>query len=101
MLLQKVVPHEIERQGYCWHNCQSFIRGINKKNKDGNRIYTYYRLARTYKIGNKVRQETVVNLGNLEGLPKEKHKLLANRIEEVLTGTASMFFDIDDDIENG
>ena len=76
-----------------------FIRGINKKNKDGNRIYTYYRLARTYKIGNKVRQETVINLGKLEGLPKEKHKLLANRIEELLSGTTAMFFDIDDDIE--
>lgn len=76
-----------------------FIRGINKKNKDGNKIYTYYRLARTYKVGNKVRQETIINLGKLDDLPKEKHKLLADRIEELLTGTESMLFDIDDDIE--
>ena len=76
-----------------------FIRGINKKNKDGNKIYTYYRLARTYKVGNKVRQETIINLGKLDDLPKEKHKLLADRIEELLSGTESMLFDIDDDIE--
>jgi len=76
-----------------------FIRGITKKNKEGNKIYTYYRLARTYKVGNRVRQDTVINLGKLESLPKEKHKLLANRIEELLTGTESLFFDIDDDIE--
>jgi hypothetical protein len=76
-----------------------FIRGITKKNKEGNKIYTYYRLARTYKVGSKVRQDTVINLGKLEGLPKEKHKLLANRIEELLTGTESLFFDVDDDIE--
>ena len=76
-----------------------FIRGINKKNKDGSKVYTYYRLSHTYKVGRKVRQQTIINLGKLEGLPKDKHKLLANRIEELLTGTESLFFDMDDDIE--
>lgn len=93
------MPHGFVLLAHGLHICEMFIRGINKKNKDGNKIYTYYRLARTYKIGNKVRQETVINLGKLEGLPKEKHKLLANRIEELLSGTTAMFFDIDDDIE--
>jgi hypothetical protein len=89
------VPHEVVWVIKYLHICKMFIRGINKKNKGGKKIYTYYRLARTYKVGNKVRQETVINLGKLEGLTKEKHKLLANRIEELLTGTESMFFDID------
>ena len=64
------------------------------------KLYTYYRLVHTYKVGKKVRQQNVLNLGKLEDVPRESYKILANRVEEILTGTESLFFDIPDNIEN-
>lgn len=76
-----------------------FIKQIKKKNRMGENAYTYYRLVHTYKVGNKVRQQNILNLGKLEGLSKEHFKLLANRIEEIITGTESLFLDIPAGIE--
>jgi len=76
-----------------------FVKKITKPDRKGNNVYTYYRLVHSYKIGNKIRQQTIINLGRLEGLPKEKHKLLADRIEELLTGLATVLFDIPEDVE--
>ncbi len=68
-----------------------YIRHVEKKNKNSDRTYSYYRLVHGYKIGNKVRQQTLLNLGRLEELPKVHHKALADRIEELLTGATSIF----------
>lgn len=76
-----------------------FIKEIKKKNKNSDKVYIYYRLVHTYKVGKKSRHQNVLNLGKLKGLPKESHKMLANRIEEILTGTVSLFLDIPEDIE--
>lgn len=67
-----------------------YIRKVNKKNKNHNKQYSYYRLVHGYKVGNKVRQQTLLNLGKLEELPSCKHKLLADRIEMLLTGVESL-----------
>lgn len=69
-----------------------YIRHVEKKNKGSEKSYSYYRLVHGYKIGNKVRQQTILNLGKLEGLPALDHKALADRIEMLLTGTLSMFY---------
>ena len=76
-----------------------YIRKVDKKNKNSSKTYSYYRLVHGYKVGNKVRQQTLLNLGKLEELPIEKHKALADRIEELLTGVESLFQVIDEDIE--
>lgn len=76
-----------------------FLKRITKPDRKGNKIYEYYRLVHSYKIGKKIRQQTIVNLGKLEELPKEKHKLLADRIEELLTGSEAVFFDTPNDVE--
>lgn len=76
-----------------------FLKRITKPDRKGEKIYEYYRLVHSYKIGKKIRQQTVINLGSLDKLPKEKHKLLADRIEELLTGSESLFFDIPNDVE--
>ena len=76
-----------------------FIKQVNKKNKDSDKIYTYYRLVHTYKVGKKVRQQNILNLGKLDDVPRESYKLLANRIEEIITGTESIFSDISEDLE--
>lgn len=55
------------------------------------KIYEYYRLTHSYRIGNKTRQQVLLNLGTLEDVPADKHKLLADRIEELLTGSVPLF----------
>lgn len=76
-----------------------FIKKITKPDRKGKKAYTYYRLVHSYKLGNKHRQQTVINLGKLEGLPTDKHKALADRIESILTGSMDLFFDIPPDVE--
>lgn len=68
-----------------------YIRHVEKKNKNSEKKYSYYRLVHGYKIGKKVRQQTLLNLGKLEGIDKSLHKLLADRIETLLTGATSLF----------
>jgi len=70
-----------------------FIRAVQKKDKQKLKSYTYYRLTHSYRIGGKTRQIVVLNLGKLEGLDKKLHKLLASRIEELITGKQSLFAD--------
>lgn len=73
-----------------------FVKQIIKKNKNSDKQYVYYRLVHTYKIGNKVRHHNILSLGGLETLPRERHKALADRIEELVTGNSStLFSDID------
>lgn len=76
-----------------------YIRRIEKKNKNSEKTYIYYRLVHGYKVGNKVRQQTLLNMGKLEECPPEKQKVLADRIETLLTGSESMFYHIDGSIE--
>ena len=76
-----------------------FLKRITKPDRKGEKIYEYYRLVHSYKIGNKIRQQTIINLGKLDGLPKEKHKFLADRIEELLIGSGAVFFDVPNEVE--
>jgi len=76
-----------------------FIKRITKPDRKGKKTYVYYRLVHGYKIGNKSRQQTLINLGKLDGLSKENHKLLADRIENLLTGSGSILFDVPAEIE--
>ena len=76
-----------------------FIKRITKPDRKGEKTYVYYRLVHGYRIGNKSRQQTLLNLGRLEGLSKESHKLLADRIESLLTGAVPLLFDVPPEIE--
>jgi hypothetical protein len=76
-----------------------YIRRLEKKNKNSDKTYVYYRLVHGYKVGDKVRQQTLLNMGKLEQCPPEKHKALADRIETLLTGSDSMFYHVDESIE--
>jgi len=69
-----------------------FVKQIKKKNKNSDKLYIYYRLVHTYKIGKKVRHQNILSLGRLESLSRERHKALADRIEELVTGNASTLF---------
>ena len=69
-----------------------YIKEIKKKNKSSDKIYTYYRLVHSYKVGNKIRHQNIVGLGKLENIDREHHKLLADRIEEIITGNSALLF---------
>ncbi len=78
-----------------------FIRAVQKKDKSKLKLYTYYRLTHSYRIGNKTRQSVLLNLGKLESISKSDHKALANRIEEIITGAQnSLFPSLSNEIEN-
>lgn len=69
-----------------------FIKRINKKNRNGELIYTYYRLCESYRIGKAVRQKTVLSLGTLDELSSDdQFKQLADRIESLLAGQSELF----------
>ncbi len=69
-----------------------YIKQIKKKNKNSDKVYTYYRLVHSYKIGKKIRHQNIIGLGRLESIDKEYYTALSNRIEELITGTSGMLF---------
>ena len=70
-----------------------FVKKINKKNRNGELVYSYYRLCESYRIGKVVRQRTVLSLGTLDELSSEEQfKHLADRIESLLAGQADTLF---------
>ncbi len=70
-----------------------FIRAVVKKDKKKDKSYTYYRLTHSYRAGNKTRQVVVLNLGTLAGVSDTNRKLLAERLEGLITGKPSLFSD--------
>ena len=69
-----------------------FLKKIIKKNKNSDKEYTYYRLVHSYKIGSKIRHQTIISLGSLSEVSKQDHKALADRLEELITGDNNLLF---------
>lgn len=69
-----------------------YIKQIKKKNKNSDKVYTYYRLVHSYQVGKKIRHQNIIGLGKLEGIDSQYFSALANRIEELITGTSSLLF---------
>ena len=61
-----------------------------KSRKDGSQYYTY-RLVESERIGKKVRQHTLINLGTDFSLPREQWPELASRIQEIIDGQREVF----------
>lgn len=69
-----------------------FVKPITIPDRKTGKRYTYYRLCESYRVGNLVRHRSILNLGKLEELPdREDHKLLADRIEQILYGRPTLF----------
>ena len=75
-----------------------FIKAVKKKNKGYDKEFIQHRLVESYRTEKGPRQRTILNLGSID-LPKEDWKLLANRIEEFLTGQQNLS-SYDDQIES-
>lgn len=65
-----------------------FIREIVKKNPGYQKPFIYHRLIEAVRTPKGPRQTVLLNLGTLD-LPREEWKILANRIEEIITGQNS------------
>jgi len=63
-----------------------FIRRTQTRATDHGAHYFTYRLVRSERIGEKVRQRTLLNLGRHFELPQAHWPLLCQRIDEVLSG---------------
>ena len=67
-----------------------FIKKITKSNKNSDKIYVSYRLVESYSTIKGSRHRTILNLGKLD-IPKEKFKLLADNIENILSNQINFF----------
>ncbi|MDR2027060.1 MAG: IS1634 family transposase [Prevotellaceae bacterium] len=76
-----------------------FIKKIDKSNPKKGKVYFTYRLCESYRIDNKVRHRSILNLGNLGDVPHKYHKLLCDRIEQKLKGENLLFANIPDVVE--
>jgi hypothetical protein len=74
-----------------------FIKEIKKHNKGYDPVFIYPRFMESYRTDRGPRQRTILNLGKLE-LPKEQWKLLADRIEDKVSGQQSLL-EVDEHIE--
>lgn len=65
-----------------------YIRRVPTRNITTGESYFTHRLVRTERIGNRVRQVTLLNLGRHFAIAQEDWPTLCPRIEEILTGQA-------------
>jgi transposase len=66
-----------------------FIRQTKTRNSTTGEAYTTFRLVASRRVGDRVRQETLLNLGRQFALPKDEWPLLCARIEQILSGQGS------------
>ena len=67
-----------------------FIRCTNTRNLKTGEAYFTHRLVESVRVGNAVRQRTLLNLGSHFDLPQTEWPILAARIEQLLHGQASL-----------
>lgn len=83
---------------FCGILAPMFIREITKKDRETGKVYVYHRLMEAVRTPKGPRQRIVLNLGQLE-LPRDQWKILADRIEQVLSGQRSLW-PVDQSIES-
>lgn len=67
-----------------------FIRQTKTSNAISGKAYYTFRLVASERIGGKVRQQTLLNLGRNFSLPQEQWPILCSRIEQLLSGQRSL-----------
>ena len=67
-----------------------FIRQTKTSNAASGEPYHTFRLVASERIGGKVRQQTLLNLGRNFSLPREQWPQLCARIEQILSGQMSL-----------
>lgn len=67
-----------------------FIRRTPTRSRHSGQPYTTYRLVQSTRVGGKVRQSTLLNLGSHFDLPQIEWPALAQRIDELLRGQQAL-----------
>ena len=67
-----------------------FIRSTTTRNSTAGETYVTHRLVESRRVGGKVRQVTLLNLGRHFPLPKARWKDLCERIEQLLNGQQAL-----------
>lgn len=75
-----------------------YIRQTKTSSSKSGEHYCTYRLVASERIGGKVRQKTLLNLGAVFSLPREQWPHLCSRIEQLLSGQTT-FLPLDTEIE--
>ena len=73
----------------CTISCM-FIRRTQTRSRISGEPYVTHRLVQSDRVGNAVRQTTVLNLGSNFGLPRVHWAALAQRIDDIVRGQRSM-----------
>jgi transposase len=68
-----------------------FIRRVKTRTTENGTAYYSHRLVESYRVGNRVRQRTLLNLGNHFNCPREQWPELTRRIEQILLGQDGLF----------
>jgi len=72
------------------HALRMFIRRTQIKTRKQGEPYYTYRLVETERVNGKVKQHTLLNLGRHFEIPQSDWRDLASRIEQLLSGQASL-----------
>jgi len=75
-----------------------YIRQTTTRRKKGGSSYQSYRLVDSTRVGSRVKQRTLLNLGADFSIPREQWKALTDRIESILHHQPSLFV-VDEMIE--
>ena len=67
-----------------------FIRCTQTRNRTSGLPYTTHRLVQSVRVGNAVKQSTLLNLGSHFDLPQAEWPALVKRIDELLRGQSSL-----------
>ena len=76
-----------------------FIKRIDKSSIKTGKSYFTYRLCESYRIDNKVRHRSILNIGKLENIRKEDFKLLCDRVEQKMQGLNPLFSIVPENVE--
>ena len=76
-----------------------FLKKDIKKDRKGKKKYPHYRLCESYRLNDKVRHRTIINVGRLDDLEDNEKKMLADRIEQIIGGQLNIFLEIPGNIE--
>lgn len=67
-----------------------YIRQTKTSGATSGEAYFTFRLVASKRIGGKVRQQTLLNLGRTFSLPREQWPVLCSRIEQIISGQMSL-----------
>ena len=77
-----------------------FIRRTQTRRTEDGQPYFSHRLVHSERVGNAVRQRTLLNLGRHFDIPQAQWPLLCTRIDDILTGQAPLVSDCPPAVED-